>query len=723
MAYDAGDAVLKFVGDTSQLDLAFDEIKTKGAEAWAPAKGAADGLVESLNGLPGPAKEAGDAMEEAGERGAHAMREARGEAGLLGEAMGIRLPRHVRSFIAELPGVGEALSAAFSATAVLFIIQAVIELTNKVTEFISTHFIFTEEMKKATEAVIKQNEALTKYKEAGDAAQKTLDAFGKTAVDVANEKVKALEDELAKQEEAERKARDSRYAYEHDNLNNITKAQYEAYGDQVVLAHNAQEAIKKEIAAGQLGVVTAIGEADQKIIEMHKTRNLAELALQESLAKAMVAGTQGAEEKEFAIEETYKEKRYQLERSSIQQSASLELQMGRAEKYKELINKLDVLDRQRTTEYTNELNKQKDSLEKTLEKMQADLDKNLQAQRASNLPTPAEEESKSPGAKLVKDILAARDAAKSLGVTIRADLVAALDSATEAEIKMAKAGIFSAADMNQAHARVAELQKQLDELGKTEDKLKLKTETTWKGFIQDLHQGANAMHEMKDIGQTAFNDMSKNIESAFQSIVLGQGNVAQALEKATASSLAAIAAQAAVKALFYTAEGFAAMAGFEEQSASQYFTAAGEMAAVAVLAGAAGFGLSRAAGAGGGGGSTEQLHNSQSNTGSQASGRTTQVGVQYMAEGGLVSGPTLAVIGERMNTKEAVVPLNDPKALKEIGGAISDHGGGGGINVFTKGIVSDDTMIRVMKRMSGLVKTGKATLTSSNSMRLTRRSA
>jgi hypothetical protein len=58
-------------------------------------------------------------------------REAKGEIGLLGEAFGIHLPRHVRTFIAELPGVGKALSAAFAVTAVGFIIEGLSQAASK----------------------------------------------------------------------------------------------------------------------------------------------------------------------------------------------------------------------------------------------------------------------------------------------------------------------------------------------------------------------------------------------------------------------------------------------------------------------------------------------------------------------------------------------------------------------------------------------------------------
>lgn len=75
-------------------------------------------------------------LQSAGHKGASAFHEAQGEAALLGEITGVRLPRHVRSFLAEMPGVSTALSAAFSATAVFFLIDAVVQAAEKIEQLI-----------------------------------------------------------------------------------------------------------------------------------------------------------------------------------------------------------------------------------------------------------------------------------------------------------------------------------------------------------------------------------------------------------------------------------------------------------------------------------------------------------------------------------------------------------------------------------------------------------
>jgi hypothetical protein len=64
------------------------------------------------------------------------MNEAKGAMALLGDEIGVRLPRHLRGFVAELPGVASAMSAAFNAIAVIGLISIVVEAGKKVYEFV-----------------------------------------------------------------------------------------------------------------------------------------------------------------------------------------------------------------------------------------------------------------------------------------------------------------------------------------------------------------------------------------------------------------------------------------------------------------------------------------------------------------------------------------------------------------------------------------------------------
>ena len=137
-----GDAVLRFLGDTTQLDQAMDRVATAAETKMAAAADSVSQVGDAVDGVSDRmavgaqgAVKLGDITTLAGEKTRASMYEARGEVQLLGEMFGITLPRHVRSFVAEIPGVGAALSGAFAATAVLFLIEALTKGAEKIQEW------------------------------------------------------------------------------------------------------------------------------------------------------------------------------------------------------------------------------------------------------------------------------------------------------------------------------------------------------------------------------------------------------------------------------------------------------------------------------------------------------------------------------------------------------------------------------------------------------------
>ena len=62
------------------------------------------------------------------------INEAKASIALLGEEVGIKLPRHLRSFVAQLPGVAEAMSAAFNGAAVIGLGMIAVEQAKKIYE-------------------------------------------------------------------------------------------------------------------------------------------------------------------------------------------------------------------------------------------------------------------------------------------------------------------------------------------------------------------------------------------------------------------------------------------------------------------------------------------------------------------------------------------------------------------------------------------------------------
>ena len=200
-----GDAVLQFLGDTTQLDQAFDRVATEAevkmagaADSVSKVGDAVDGVTASMAVGQQGAVKLGEFTTLAGEKTRASMYEARGETQLLGEMFGVHLPRHVRSFVAELPGVGSALSAAFSATAILFLLDALIKGSEKLSEWISNTFIFTQAMKDSDQAVKDQNKTLLQLATQLDKDTDALEKFGKTQAEIKSDKVSELRDEIAK---------------------------------------------------------------------------------------------------------------------------------------------------------------------------------------------------------------------------------------------------------------------------------------------------------------------------------------------------------------------------------------------------------------------------------------------------------------------------------------------------------------------------------------------
>src|SRR5579859_206052 len=686
MAQEVGDAVLRFLGDSTDLDTKFDEVTPNAEKAFNPAA---------------------DVVEEAGQRMRGSMRDARGEVRLLGEEFGIHLPRHVSNFVAELPGVGTALGAAFQATAVLFIAQALIQATDKLSDLIGNTLIFTDKMRESNAEIEAENKSLLALADIYNKAKEKLDelngvtksqedaerALAQATVDQAKAQLLSLEATIANKSGWE-KAKDTMKDVGGTILGTLIPGYFR-------LSSATQDQITIEEKRQAVSLITAQAlRATNEVAQEEAAKN-AKLALDNSVReienqeKVALAYAQNDQEK-FEIEQHFEEKKLAL------------------------LNEYAVKDKAAIQALMTTIEVQQIQHAQKVEAAFVQLLKNVQAAKVAAL----NEVKASTLANIIEltpleaAFQKAEDAAHSMGVVLRTDLVAALERARQAEKDFASTGITDAVAFKALQDAVRKADTDLKNFGKTQDTFLSKTHL-WKQFQLQLQGGVHGVDELKLAGVDAFNSLEAGITGAFQSIVLGQQSVGKALEQALAQSLATIAAQAAVKALFYTAEGFAAMAGFQETSAGQYFAAAGEMAAVAVAAGVTGRALSGAAGGDGGSASTLQSHNSISNTGqSNRSGGNT-VSVQAFAEGGLITQPTIALAGE--SGREAIIPLDDPKTTK----ALREGGVGGGTthHWHIDGMISPDNLTKVVKQISKMVDRGQVHLTASNSLRLTKRSA
>jgi hypothetical protein len=126
MAQNAGEVKVIFAADTSSWSAALDKAQAQ------------------LNKLKGASGEAGRELKAQ-------MQEGRGAVMVLGEEIGVHLPRHVQKFVAELPGVARVMSTAFNAIAIIAIGQAIYEATQKLAEFVAKNREAAEKIKKAQE--------------------------------------------------------------------------------------------------------------------------------------------------------------------------------------------------------------------------------------------------------------------------------------------------------------------------------------------------------------------------------------------------------------------------------------------------------------------------------------------------------------------------------------------------------------------------------------------
>ena len=75
------------------------------------------------------------------------------------------------------------------------------------------------------------------------------------------------------------------------------------------------------------------------------------------------------------------------------------------------------------------------------------------------------------------------------------------------------------------------------------------------------------------------------------------------------------------------------------------------------------------------------------------------------------------------NKKEAVLPLEDSRAMAEIAKAIGKQGGGTHFHVNVKGMISPDNLTKVVSQINKRVNRGQLQLRASDSLRITKRSA
>lgn len=810
MAIDVGDAVLNFIGDTTQLDASFAKVGETAEASLAPAVRTLSQLNEELvaNGQTAltayeAQKQFGEQVEltslqlieaqreatgfgteaqVAAEKAGFSMREAKGEIALLGEEIGIQVPRHLRGFVAELPGVGAALNAAFSATAVLILLQLLVEGAQKLSEFVSHTFIFTAAQEEANKAIAEANKQLEDLSKQYETASDAVEKFGKNAVQLTAENTENL---VKKQEESKQKLIELQKEYQglREKVDAATTASgffnviendtQSVFGKiltslpVVGAAYTAYQVKKAKDAEGAAEVLK--GNAENEInIEAAKQRTLAKqveearqlqakadqdaYVVRENIAIASEAKLGAAV---ISFRQTQALFAVQLEANNETQIIAIN-QAAEEAKYELALHTLNrklallELERKDTTVVLNEIG---DLRTKEFERNQVDINavsKSIQ----TNLGTAVDGTSKkfleffTNIQAVVPALASAEEEAQKLGITYSGNVAKSLEDATVAYQKLAASGKATNLDLVSGalaveKARLAEaretgvgIEKEIAAVEKLQQAYNrltgavvvshnahLKLSDIWK---QGAPSAAQLTQDVKELATVGYDQLAKSAESAFAALIDGSATSITAVEKAVASTLAGIAAQAAVYALFYLGRGLAESTT-NPAAAALDFHASAVMGETALVAGAAAVGLSFADGSRSGGASGAKTPNTVSGNQNEALSPTAQTAapvVQRFATGGLVTGPTLAVLGETAATsREAAIPLDDPQAVAAIVKALG--GGKEGAHVIhnwqVRGLVSPDTLSKVMKDMTRAGSRGQGRLTSTNSSRLTRK--
>lgn len=314
----------------------------------------------------------------------------------------------------------------------------------------------------------------------------------------------------------------------------------------------------------------------------------------------------------------------------------------------------------------------------------------------------------------VKTLLAGKDAASQLGVVLKSDLVRQLNDTVTAYNALEKSGL---ATDNQ----LKEIQKTIESMGKAIDQFDHKTPQVnefFKAFQQGGKQSEAAMWGFADAyGQ------------GMQKVISGEEGLGQAMEAATKAFIGQIGARALVQGMFYLAQGIADTFWNPPRAAAD-FAASAEFLAIGGAATAAAGAIGGGASSGGVGGSPNAPgQQGIQTTGATSQGTVTTTNVQKFAGGALISQPTLAMVGDSLSgsaAREAVLPLDNPDALRQIAGAIAQHltGSADPSHTFNvRGHFSQSELKEIAKQISKGVQHGTMLLHSSSTGRTIKRSA
>lgn len=159
------------------------QIVAEGDSATTTVEGISTSVKQlnvSLNETGVAGRNAGAAITEGMEKAEFSTTEARHAAHLLGEEIGVRVPRALQSVMAESSTLGPILSAAFSTVAVVGFVELAKQAGEKLSEWASSTFIFTEAQKEMDKELRNSNADMEKMNEHIKALNLQMELMGKS---------------------------------------------------------------------------------------------------------------------------------------------------------------------------------------------------------------------------------------------------------------------------------------------------------------------------------------------------------------------------------------------------------------------------------------------------------------------------------------------------------------------------------------------------------------
>lgn len=684
------------------------------------------------------------------------MQEAKASIALIGEEIGVKLPRHVRGFVAQLPGVGAALEAAFSAVAIFVVIQVIVEATQKLTELISETFIYTGAMKEEYKAQVELNNAILNQTNKIKELKTAYEEMGLTGSEKTALNVQRLTKSWEENEKAIAFAKDTLFLYKRGLDDAPTKeAADKANADLAGLYKSREEMQQQFLNLNKQGNAEILAEQithNNSIISADRTLHEARIANLQAQSRLRLAIAQASYFEQVQAESGFQNQIYELQVTSLRRQIANAASdpVKNIDRVRELNAQLEALQEQHNA-------KELSDLAAMVQKAIA-LRRQLDGGTVSLAPTI----DLSPEGKALQQLT---DGLRALGIQGSATWAEQVVDAKAAYSQILSTGQATYTDLLQAQQKLMQAQrgeaialgdqkaadgykKQIDSITAELKKLGVVTDDTHQKTLKmglgyntagsALDRFAEKLREQhKDLTETQQNfdavlgSVTGSFGNAVSLWVSGQKSLGEALKEGLAAEAATIAGKAAMYALYFTAWGIADLFWAPERSASE-FAAAAEFAAVAAIAGTFAAVMSPHSKSSSDAGSTGPASGPALTGESAQPAPIATITAQRFAMGGLVSSPTLAIVGDAMTgstsaasggAREAIIPLDDRKATSAIANAIAQHGGGGPvIHVHVKGMISPDNLGKVVKKINSQVKANRLHLDASSALRVNRRS-